>query len=89
MIGLSTGVTAVMDLVPPWNSEIFSVFPSPIAKQASFTSFTYRCIQCKSMFLTELFYMFHQEIPEVPPTPGDLDSEKQTGWRKYISIKKD
>lgn len=36
-----------------------------------------------------LYYRPSLEIPEVPPTPGDLDSEKQTGWRKYISIKKD
>jgi len=33
--------------------------------------------------------VFNQEIPEIPPNPKELpESQQQTGWRKYISIKK-
>ena len=28
-----------------------------------------------------------KEIPDVPPNPNDFP--EQTGWRKYISIKRD
>lgn len=33
-----------------------------------------------------LYYKPSLEIPDVPPEPKDLP--EQTGWRKYISIKK-
>lgn len=40
--------------------------------------------------MVHLYYRPSMEIPQVPPNPGEmLDSEQQTGWRKYISIKKD
>ena len=32
-----TSITLVMHLILTWNSEIFSVVPSPVAKQPSFT----------------------------------------------------
>ena len=34
-----TGTMEVMGLIPTWNSEIFSVVPSPFTKQPSFTFF--------------------------------------------------
>ena len=39
--------------------------------------------------LTDPFciYSYFKEIPDVPPNPNDFP--EQTGWRKYISIKRD
>lgn len=37
--------------------------------------------------LLALIFLFLQEITDVPPNPRE--SSEQTGWGKYISIKKD
>ena len=39
--------------------------------------------------LTDPFciHFYFKEIPDVPPNPNDFP--EQTGWRKYISIKRD
>ena len=43
-----------------------------------------------STLLQFLLFAFQQEIPDVPLNPNELkDPEERTGWRKYISIKKD
>lgn len=40
--------------------------------------------------MVHLYYKPSLEIPEIPPNPKELpESQQQTGWRKYISIKKD
>lgn len=41
-------------------------------------------------FYNFLLFAIQQEIPDVPLNPNELpDPEERTGWRKYISIKKD
>lgn len=40
--------------------------------------------------VVHLYYKPSLEIPDVPLNPNELpDPEERTGWRKYISIKKD